>query len=61
MGRVGGIRGGTWTFRAPAVLGPAAALVRPARPRMAFADVSLTAEGSDEPAARAGTVYALLG
>ncbi|MGG8407417.1 PaaI family thioesterase [Streptomyces sp. 12297] len=29
--------------------------------RMAFADITLTAEGSDEPAARASTVYALLG
>ncbi|MEU6703366.1 PaaI family thioesterase [Streptomyces wuyuanensis] len=29
--------------------------------RMAFADVTMTAHGSDEPAARASTVYALLG
>ncbi|MER7763165.1 PaaI family thioesterase [Streptomyces sp. NPDC097619] len=29
--------------------------------RMAFADVTLTAEGTGEPAARASTVYALLG
>ncbi|MEV6393649.1 PaaI family thioesterase [Streptomyces sp. NPDC051907] len=29
--------------------------------RMAFADVVMTAEGTDEPAARASTVYALLG
>ncbi|MCB5164138.1 PaaI family thioesterase [Streptomyces bambusae] len=29
--------------------------------RMAFADVTLTAEGAEEPAARASTVYALLG
>lgn len=28
--------------------------------RMAFADITLTAEGADEPAARASTVYALL-
>ncbi|WHM38214.1 PaaI family thioesterase [Streptomyces sp. BPTC-684] len=29
--------------------------------RMAFAEITLTAEGADEPAARASTVYALLG
>ncbi|MGW1882359.1 PaaI family thioesterase [Streptomyces sp. NPDC001970] len=29
--------------------------------RMAFADITMTAEGTDEPAARASTVYALLG
>ncbi|MET7616028.1 PaaI family thioesterase [Streptomyces sp. NPDC005408] len=29
--------------------------------RMAFADITMTAEGADEPAARASTVYALLG
>ncbi|MFI6940434.1 PaaI family thioesterase [Streptomyces sp. NPDC050418] len=29
--------------------------------RMAFADVDMTAEGATEPAARASTVYALLG
>ncbi|UUN27487.1 PaaI family thioesterase [Streptomyces sp. FIT100] len=29
--------------------------------RMAFAEITLTAEGTDEPAARASTVYALLG
>ncbi|WP_432076626.1 PaaI family thioesterase [Streptomyces wuyuanensis] len=29
--------------------------------RMAFADITMTAHGSDEPAARALTVYALLG
>ncbi|MFD7256130.1 PaaI family thioesterase [Streptomyces sp. NPDC059874] len=29
--------------------------------RMAFADITLTPEGSDEPAATASTVYALLG
>ncbi|MGY3340259.1 acyl-coenzyme A thioesterase PaaI-like protein [Streptomyces filamentosus] len=29
--------------------------------RMAFADITLTAEGSDEPAAHATAVYALLG
>lgn len=29
--------------------------------RMAFADITLTAEGAEEPAARASTVYALLG
>ncbi len=29
--------------------------------RMAFADIDMTAEGSSEPAARASTVYALLG
>ncbi|MFJ8075401.1 PaaI family thioesterase [Streptomyces sp. NPDC096176] len=29
--------------------------------RMAFADVTMTAEGADGPAARASTVYALLG
>jgi acyl-coenzyme A thioesterase PaaI-like protein len=29
--------------------------------RMAFADITMTAHGSDEPAARASTVYALLG
>ncbi|MFJ3976343.1 PaaI family thioesterase [Streptomyces sp. NPDC090021] len=29
--------------------------------RMAFADVTLTPEGADEPAATASTVYALLG
>ncbi|TQK45236.1 uncharacterized protein (TIGR00369 family) [Streptomyces sp. SLBN-118] len=29
--------------------------------RMAFADITMTAEGSDEAAARASTVYALLG
>ncbi|MFJ6934750.1 PaaI family thioesterase [Streptomyces sp. NPDC101132] len=29
--------------------------------RMAFADVTMTAEGAEEPAARASTVYALLG
>ncbi|WP_406344011.1 PaaI family thioesterase [Streptomyces sp. NBC_00648] len=29
--------------------------------RMAFAEITLTAEGMDEPAARASTVYALLG
>ncbi|GAA0601266.1 PaaI family thioesterase [Streptomyces crystallinus] len=28
--------------------------------RMAFAEITLTAEGADEPAARAATVYALL-
>ncbi|MEV6547542.1 PaaI family thioesterase [Streptomyces sp. NPDC051597] len=28
--------------------------------RMTFADITLTAEGADEPAARASTVYALL-
>ncbi|MEU4128485.1 PaaI family thioesterase [Streptomyces wuyuanensis] len=29
--------------------------------RMAFADITMTAHGSEEPAARASTVYALLG
>ncbi|MGW2558231.1 PaaI family thioesterase [Streptomyces sp. NPDC001514] len=29
--------------------------------RMAFADITMTAEGATEPAARASTVYALLG
>lgn len=29
--------------------------------RMAFADITMTAEGAAEPAARASTVYALLG
>ena len=29
--------------------------------RMAFADITMTAEGSEEAAARASTVYALLG
>ncbi|MGX1887098.1 PaaI family thioesterase [Streptomyces sp. NPDC055287] len=29
--------------------------------RMAFADISMTADGSQEPAARASAVYALLG
>ncbi|WP_128374579.1 PaaI family thioesterase [Streptomyces cavernae] len=29
--------------------------------RMAFADITMTAEGTEEPAARASTVYALLG
>ncbi len=29
--------------------------------RMAFADITLTPEGADEPAATASTVYALLG
>ncbi|MEU0088413.1 PaaI family thioesterase [Streptomyces sp. NPDC006274] len=29
--------------------------------RMAFADITMTAEGTQEPAARASTVYALLG
>jgi uncharacterized protein (TIGR00369 family) len=29
--------------------------------RMAFADITMTAEGAQEPAARASTVYALLG
>ncbi|MFF4319656.1 PaaI family thioesterase [Streptomyces sp. NPDC001568] len=29
--------------------------------RMAFADVTMTADGADEPAAKASTVYALLG
>ncbi|MGW7099577.1 PaaI family thioesterase [Streptomyces sp. NPDC054883] len=29
--------------------------------RMAFADITMTAEGSAEPAAKASTVYALLG
>lgn len=29
--------------------------------RMAFADITMTAEGTREPAARASTVYALLG
>ncbi|WP_030194279.1 PaaI family thioesterase [Streptomyces sp. NRRL S-87] len=29
--------------------------------RMAFADITMTAEGQEEPAARASTVYALLG
>ncbi len=29
--------------------------------RMAFAEITLTAEGAEEPAARASTVYALLG
>ncbi|MFF3014557.1 PaaI family thioesterase [Streptomyces sp. NPDC057939] len=29
--------------------------------RMAFADVTMTPEGADEPAAKASTVYALLG
>ncbi|MGW6026589.1 PaaI family thioesterase [Streptomyces sp. NPDC055099] len=29
--------------------------------RMAFAEIAMTAEGADDPAARASTVYALLG
>lgn len=29
--------------------------------RMAFADITMTPEGADEPAAKASTVYALLG
>ncbi|MER7818733.1 PaaI family thioesterase [Streptomyces sp. NPDC096153] len=29
--------------------------------RMAFADITMTADGGEEPAARASTVYALLG
>ncbi|MEU3505668.1 PaaI family thioesterase [Streptomyces hundungensis] len=29
--------------------------------RMAFADITMTADGADEPAAHASTVYALLG
>ncbi|MFD9380752.1 PaaI family thioesterase [Streptomyces sp. NPDC059999] len=29
--------------------------------RMAFADITMTPDGSDEPAAKASTVYALLG
>ena len=29
--------------------------------RMAFADITMTAEGAQDPAARASTVYALLG
>ncbi|MBT2364944.1 PaaI family thioesterase [Streptomyces sp. ISL-10] len=29
--------------------------------RMAFADITMTAEGAQEPAARASTVYALMG
>ncbi|WP_328312267.1 PaaI family thioesterase [Streptomyces sp. NBC_00442] len=29
--------------------------------RMAFAEITMTAEGTEEPAARASTVYALLG
>ncbi|MGW7467181.1 PaaI family thioesterase [Streptomyces xantholiticus] len=29
--------------------------------RMAFADIAMTAEGAQEPAARASTVYALMG